>query len=188
MGTWRSPCSTSITKKFHALISPKQGQRILDYGCGSGEILRRFVDAGFDTEGCDISPEMVARTRLAGLRCATCEELLASGRQFDIILINNAFFYIHPFRWKHCLLQLRRAIPSGGALYLVDNPDLAKRHLLGWPRRRTLLTGILPVYQPRMGGFFVSARRLERAARRAGFASFASSDSFCNYRTHFILR
>lgn len=174
-------------EKIRDIMQPGQHDRILDYGCGSGEILRRFVDAGFDAEGCETSPGMVERTRQAGLRCGSCDEVLRSGRQFDAVFINNAFFYVHPFRWEKVLRALRKVILPTGSLYLFDNPDLAKRHQLGMGRKRMLLTTVLPVYQPKMAGFFMSARRLERAARRAGFESFAILDSWCNYRTHFVM-
>jgi len=174
-------------EKIRDIMQLRQNDRILDYGCGSGEILRRFVDAGFEAEGCETSPGMVERTRQAGLRCGSCDEVLRSGRQFDAVFINNAFFYVHPFRWEKVLRALRKVIVPNGSLYLFDNPDLAKRHQLGMGRKQRLLTTVLPVYQPKMAGFFISARRLERAARRAGFGSFAILDSWCNYRTHFVM-
>lgn len=142
-----------------------------------------------------VSMPRVARRPLAwwsvrgrrGCACGSCDEVLRSGRQFDAVFINNAFFYVHPFRWEKVLRALRKVILPTGSLYLFDNPDLAKRHQLGMGRKRMLLTTVLPVYQPKMAGFFMSARRLERAARRAGFESFAILDSWCNYRTHFVM-
>src|SRR5262245_29766555 len=38
-------------------------RRILDYGCGSGVMLRAFADAGHTVTGVDISADMLSRAR-----------------------------------------------------------------------------------------------------------------------------
>lgn len=37
----------------------EKGSKILDFGCGSGELTKLLIDLGFDANGCDISNEMV---------------------------------------------------------------------------------------------------------------------------------
>ncbi|MGH3345150.1 MAG: class I SAM-dependent methyltransferase [Carbonactinosporaceae bacterium] len=43
------------------------GQRILEIGCGQGELVRLLMEDGFDARGVDISPEQVAVAHAAGL-------------------------------------------------------------------------------------------------------------------------
>ncbi len=41
----------------------ERGQPALDAGCGAGRLLVPWLRAGFDVDGCDMSPDMVARCR-----------------------------------------------------------------------------------------------------------------------------
>src|SRR5437762_13718594 len=39
----------------------RQGQPALDAGCGTGRLLLPWLRAGYDVDGCDVSPDMVAQ-------------------------------------------------------------------------------------------------------------------------------
>jgi trans-aconitate 2-methyltransferase len=45
------------------LLDPKPGERILDLGCGSGQLTARIAAAGADVVGVDLSPDMIAQAR-----------------------------------------------------------------------------------------------------------------------------
>jgi trans-aconitate 2-methyltransferase len=45
------------------LLAPRKGERILDLGCGSGQLTAAIADAGADVIGLDSSPEMLAEAR-----------------------------------------------------------------------------------------------------------------------------
>jgi len=45
------------------LLSPQKGERILDLGCGSGQLTAAIADAGATVIGLDSSPEMLAEAR-----------------------------------------------------------------------------------------------------------------------------
>jgi trans-aconitate methyltransferase len=45
------------------LLDPKPGERILDLGCGSGQLTAKIADAGVIVEGIDQSPDMIAQAR-----------------------------------------------------------------------------------------------------------------------------
>jgi SAM-dependent methyltransferase len=47
---------------FQAVIADG-GQPALDLACGAGRVLMPLLEAGLDVDGCDISPDMVARCR-----------------------------------------------------------------------------------------------------------------------------
>lgn len=46
---------------------PGRAARVLDIGCGQGELLRLLLADGFDARGVDVSPEQVGLARAAGL-------------------------------------------------------------------------------------------------------------------------
>jgi len=45
------------------LLAPQKGERILDLGCGSGQLTAAIADAGASVVGLDSSPEMLAEAR-----------------------------------------------------------------------------------------------------------------------------
>src|SRR6202051_5360576 len=45
------------------LLAPQKGERILDLGCGSGQLTAAIADAGAAVIGLDSSPEMLAEAR-----------------------------------------------------------------------------------------------------------------------------
>jgi trans-aconitate methyltransferase len=45
------------------LLDPKPGERILDLGCGSGQLTAKIAEAGAHVIGIDLSPDMIAQAR-----------------------------------------------------------------------------------------------------------------------------
>jgi trans-aconitate methyltransferase len=45
------------------LLDPKPGERILDLGCGPGQLTRKIADSGAEVVGLDASPEMIGQAR-----------------------------------------------------------------------------------------------------------------------------
>jgi SAM-dependent methyltransferase len=46
------------------LLDPKPGERILDLGCGSGQLTAKIAEAGAKAIGIDLSPDMIAQARV----------------------------------------------------------------------------------------------------------------------------
>jgi len=99
--------------------------RVLDVGCGTGELLRR-VRAKFPAAilaGLDPVPEMleVARDKLSGsedLRLGYADQLPWTAGTFDVVVSCNMFHYIsHP---AAALREMARVLRPGGALVLTD--------------------------------------------------------------------
>lgn len=99
--------------------------RVLDVGCGTGELLRRlrakYPDAVL--AGLDPVPEMLAlaRGKLSGkedLQTGYADALPWSAGEFDVVVSCNMFHYIsHPVE---ALREMGRVLRPGGSLVLTD--------------------------------------------------------------------
>ena len=97
------------------------GMRMLDYGCGSGDILRLAADVGLLAEG--VEPDPHARAVALGRGCVvynSVETLIASARMYDRVLIRHVLEHlpdpIRVLRWLSGLLA-----PNGRVLISVPN-------------------------------------------------------------------
>ena len=99
--------------------------RVLDVGCGTGELLMRLRAKYPDAllAGLDPVAEMlgVAKDKLSGredLRVGYADSLPWASSSFDVVVSCNMFHYIsHPVE---ALREMARVIRPGGALVLTD--------------------------------------------------------------------
>jgi trans-aconitate 2-methyltransferase len=107
---------------FHdllALVVPVPGGRVVDLGCGTGELTRRLHEhtRAAQTLGVDSSPEMLARARGVeggGVRFAAGDIAAWRGDGYDLVFSNAALHWLpdHP----RLLERLARAVAAGGQL------------------------------------------------------------------------
>lgn len=117
-----------------ALIAVRAGQRVIDLGCGSGELTARLAALlpGSDVLGIDSSPEMLARARAherAGLRFALASMEDAAG-EWDLVFSHAALQWVpdHAALLPRWLATLR---PGGQiVLQMASDHDLPGRVLL----------------------------------------------------------
>ncbi|MFC1863509.1 class I SAM-dependent methyltransferase [Thermodesulfobacteriota bacterium] len=88
-----------IKDHLRDLLSPLQGERILDIGCGSGNHLLSMSRMGLDLNGVDASPYMLdlARKRLGDrclLRKGMAEDLPFEDNEFDITTMINTLEFL----------------------------------------------------------------------------------------------
>ena len=115
----------ATTRETLKRIPMSANARVLDVGCGTGELLRRlrakYPDAVL--AGLDPVAEMldVAREKLSGredLRIGYADSLPWPAGSFDVVVSCNMFHYItHPVE---ALREMARVIRPGGALVLTD--------------------------------------------------------------------
>jgi ubiquinone/menaquinone biosynthesis C-methylase UbiE len=145
-------------------LAPQPGERILDLGCGDGQLTARIAATGAEVVGVDASPAMVAAARARGLVVdeASAERLPYSDRAFDAVFSNAALHWIRD--QQSMLVQVRRVLKHGGrfvaemgghgniaAIRVALMATLAKH---GYGDREDGVN-----YYPTPGGY---ARRLER--------------------------
>jgi len=95
-------------------LAPQPGERILDLGCGDGQLTQRIAAAGALVTGIDASPEMAAAARSRGIaaEAGTAEELPYPDRTFDAVFSNAA---LHWMRGQDEMMdQVRRVLRPGG--------------------------------------------------------------------------
>jgi len=108
-------------------IQPGTGQRILDMGCGRGEMARACHIAGADVVGMDYSKDA---TSLAKDFVGVGRVLQASGTHlpfpsdsFDWVIMLQFVEHLSEDDMASCLNETRRVLrPKGKLLILTDNP------------------------------------------------------------------
>jgi SAM-dependent methyltransferase len=77
---------------YHSLLKDNDCHKILEIGCGSGMLARRFLKNGYDYLGLDLFNEMleIARYEVNSDRFIQCDMCnLAFNKQFDSVLITG---------------------------------------------------------------------------------------------------
>lgn len=79
------------------VLKPQTGERILDFGCGTGDLAARIAESGAQVTGVDISPEMVERARKkypqVRFECADGTSWRPDGK-YDAVFSNAALHWM----------------------------------------------------------------------------------------------
>ncbi|MBV9759209.1 MAG: methyltransferase domain-containing protein [Acidobacteriaceae bacterium] len=99
------------------LLDPKPGERILDLGCGTGQLTNKIAEAGADVLGLDASPEMIeqARQNFPQLRWQLADAAnMPFDREFDAVFSNAALHWM--LNAAAVARAIARALKNGGRL------------------------------------------------------------------------
>jgi ubiquinone/menaquinone biosynthesis C-methylase UbiE len=115
----------ATTRQTMARLSLQAADRVLDVGCGTGELLARLAAKYPDARlaGLDPVPGMleVAKGKLSGkveLRVGWANELPWPDASFDIVVSCNMFHYItHPVE---AVREMERVLRPGGRIVITD--------------------------------------------------------------------
>jgi ubiquinone/menaquinone biosynthesis C-methylase UbiE len=120
-------------------IGPVDGKRVLEVGCGTGELLRAVARAGSPARlaGLDPDPDMLAQADAKLRDAGVAAELVRGFAQalpfpdgaFDLVLSSLMLHHLDTPTKRAALAEWRRVLAPGGALVLVD---------FGVPRSRAL--------------------------------------------------
>ena len=95
-------------------LAPQPGERILDLGCGDGQLTRKLIASGATVKGVDASAQMVAAAQSRGVDAvlSPAESLPYADASFDAVFSNAA---LHWVRGQDAMLdEVRRALKPGG--------------------------------------------------------------------------
>lgn len=97
-------------------LAPQSGERILDLGCGDGQLTERLAASGAIVTAIDASPEMVATARTRGIAAeqGAAESLPYADRSFDAVFSNAVLHWVRG--QDEMMAQVRRVLRPGGRL------------------------------------------------------------------------
>lgn len=95
------------------LLSPLEGERILDLGCGDGVLTEKIVSVGADVIGIDSSPDQILAAAAKGLDARLASgEAISFYEEFDAVFSNAALHWI--LRPEAVIAGVWRALKPGG--------------------------------------------------------------------------
>jgi ubiquinone/menaquinone biosynthesis C-methylase UbiE len=165
----------AIRRKTADLAGIKAGDKVLDVGCGTGDLTivakGRAGSAG-EVVGIDASPEMVAaaRQKVAGrkidiqFQLGLIEALPFPDRSFDVVLSSLMMHHLPEDLKERGLVEIFRVLRPGGRLLVVD----FKRPSSFWSK--TLLKLLFH------GGLPRGIETLPAQATEAGFSQVTAGD------------
>jgi 2-polyprenyl-3-methyl-5-hydroxy-6-metoxy-1,4-benzoquinol methylase len=110
--------------------------RLLDIGCGRGELVARMSSLGWQAEGIDTDPAAVeaARSKSIRVKCSALHEQKFPERSFDAVVMSHVIEHLH--RPLQLLKEVYRILRPGCLLLIATpNAESLGHRLLGsrWP-------------------------------------------------------
>jgi 2-polyprenyl-3-methyl-5-hydroxy-6-metoxy-1,4-benzoquinol methylase len=129
---------TSEWPAMRALLPAIAGKRVLDLGCGFGQLSRWLADEGAASVlGIDLSENMLARavpetdSSAVSYRRADLESLSLEPQSFELIVSSMAFHYVEDFARLAGALHAA-LVPGGGLVFSIEHPIYAARAEPEW--------------------------------------------------------
>jgi cyclopropane fatty-acyl-phospholipid synthase-like methyltransferase len=107
-------------------IDGSKGEKLLEFGCGSGAALHFFHRQGFEVYGVDISERDIerarqrtheARDRIRVIRPEPDEHANYFGVKFDVVVGIQSFYYFHNTDFRKMIRGIYRQMNPGGIIY-----------------------------------------------------------------------
>ncbi|HEX4665570.1 MAG TPA: class I SAM-dependent methyltransferase [Chthoniobacterales bacterium] len=112
------PFATRYTYEFIKRFLPAKCRRILEVGCGTGELAALLSKDGYSVVAIDTKPESVAAARQLGVdaRIATWPNF--DEGQFDAVLFAHSLHHIYPL--EGALRHVADSLAQGGSVIVED--------------------------------------------------------------------
>jgi SAM-dependent methyltransferase len=116
-----------------ALLPPVAGRRVLDLGCGAGQLAHHLATGGAaEVIGVDLSERMLERARAewahprVTYRREAIEELVFERARFDLVVSSLAFHYVEDYAGLMAKIAAWLA-PGGVLVYSIEHPIYTAR-------------------------------------------------------------
>ncbi len=151
-----------------ALAEHGAGKRVLDLGCGAGDLVHWLVEHGYDAEGVEPSDDVAELARERGLtvRTGTLDDLIAGAQTppaYDAVVMLNVLEHVP--RPEELLRAIRGVLVPGGLLFVRVPNDF---NVLQEPARRKHELEPWWISPPDHVNYF-DAPTLSEFGRRLGF-------------------
>jgi trans-aconitate methyltransferase len=95
-------------------LNPQRGERILDLGCGDGQLTQRLMATGAEVTGVDASAEMAAAARARGINAiqSSAEAMPFADASFDAVFSNAVLHWVRDH--DAMLAAVHRVLRPGG--------------------------------------------------------------------------
>jgi SAM-dependent methyltransferase len=117
-----------LEKRVAIVRSLLRTGRVLDVGCGTGQLAARIMAAGYEVMGVDISPGMLQQALargLAGTFAAFSSALPFRDGSFDLALTVATLHHLEtPVRVALTIAEMARVVRTGGFVLLWDHNPL----------------------------------------------------------------
>ena len=105
--------------------------RVLEVGTGTGWLLVLFTAKGLQSEGLEISQQLIDNARKLGrqrgvepdIRLGNIEEVDLGEAKYDFIIASAVFEHVQ--HWEHALHTIARALRPGGLFYFASTNKLS---------------------------------------------------------------
>ncbi len=122
--------SRRLTQAF-AVAGVTAGMRVLDLGCGRGEIVRHVARLGAQSFGLDYALVAVQMTKrvmereggVHGLVRSDAKHLPYAAGSFDRVLMFDVVEHLHPWELDICLSEVHRVLKPGGQIIVHTAPN-----------------------------------------------------------------
>lgn len=152
--------ATEVLDRVLEAAGELRGRRVLDAGCGTGELARRLDEAGARVAGLDRCANLLGRVRSGARVQADVRELPFRDGVFDLAASVLVLHYLDDPR--RSLAELRRVLRPGGRLVVCDRICSAD------PVLRAAQVGVERLRNP-MIQRILSSEELEDHVRGCGF-------------------
>jgi putative peptidoglycan lipid II flippase len=118
-----------------AVAGVTPGMKVLDVGCGRGEIVRHCARLGADAFGVDYAPVAVAMSQMAvatetqapgktGIAQSDAKQLPFPNGYFDRALMFDVVEHLYPWELHQAMLEVRRVLKPGGLFVVHTAPNV----------------------------------------------------------------
>lgn len=139
-GWWQEAFTGGADPEYEEQILPlaehyvRGARRVLEVGCGEGQVSRRIARLGADVVGLDPAPTQIsaAHEQGGGVRCiqARAQQIPCAGSAFDAVVLCLALEHIDPF--EPVIDEVVRVLMPGGRFVLFLSHPLLQAPGSAW--------------------------------------------------------